>query len=262
MSASGRGCVKTQCYFDFRSLPTITQPEIIECSAFWKAEILRAAPSFVFTQPRSKADIEYFRSPANAASSRQPRRWYPRNSDCLAPGVYFGTDAQSARAPEIFTTSAQRATSSRSCRSNSSGVLPTGSAPCSRRRLRVSGELAALITAAARVLTVSRGVAAGASRPNHSGTSTPSTPASFIVGSSGISSVRLAPATASARRRPDFTCGPTATGLMKDSWTSPASSAAIEGALPLYGTCTMLVPLRSLKSSAARCCVDPAPAEE
>jgi len=38
--------------------------------------------------------------------------------------------------------------------------------------------------------------------------------------------------------------------------------AVSEGELPLYGTCTMLVPVRSLNSSAARCCVDPAPAEE
>ena len=37
----------------------------------------------------------------------------------------------SAFAPETFTTSAQRATSSRSSLENSSGVLPTGSAPCS-----------------------------------------------------------------------------------------------------------------------------------
>src|SRR5205814_9511598 len=44
---------------------------------------------------------------------------------------------------------------------------------------------------------MSRGVPAGARSANQSGTSTPSTPASFIVGTSGMSSVRPAPATAS-----------------------------------------------------------------
>ena len=42
VSAFGRGCVKTQCYFEFGGLPTNTQPELIEYSAFWKADVLRA----------------------------------------------------------------------------------------------------------------------------------------------------------------------------------------------------------------------------
>ncbi len=41
-SAFDRGCVKTQFYFEFGGLPTNTQPEIIEYSAFWKADVLRA----------------------------------------------------------------------------------------------------------------------------------------------------------------------------------------------------------------------------
>ena len=74
--------------------------------------------------------------------------------------------------------------------------------------------------------------------------------------------MRFAPATASARSRPDLTCWWMATVLEKLNCTSPAMSAVSAGALPLYGTWTMLVPVRSLKSSAAMCCVVPAPAEE
>src|SRR5260221_892185 len=172
------------------------------------------------------------------------------------------TPFQSALPPETFTTSIQRATSSRSWRSNSSGEVPTGSAPCSTSLRRRAGSRAARETPFAKMPTPSRGVAAGASRPNHSGTSTPSTPASFIVGTSGRSSVRFAPATASARRRPERTCWRIATVLEKLSWTSPAISAVSAGALPLYGTCTMLVPVRSLKSSPARCWLPARPAHE
>src|SRR5207302_1525590 len=71
------------------------------------------------------------------------------------------TEHQSARAPDTATTSAQRATSARRNLSNSSGALPTGSAPCSTRRCLTSAERAALTTAFASVLTTSRGVAAG-----------------------------------------------------------------------------------------------------
>ena len=52
--------------------------------------------------------------------------------------------------------------------------------------------------------TMSRGVAEGASSANHTGTSTPSTPASFIVGTSGISSDARAPATGERAQAPGF----------------------------------------------------------
>ena len=64
--------------------------------------------------------------------------------------------------------------------------------------------------------TISGGVSFGANTPVHSAAST-STPASFMVGTSGKSSIRFGAATASARTLPAFT--------WRD--TGPASAMAV-----------------------------------
>jgi hypothetical protein len=83
------------------------------------------------------------------------------------------------------------------------------------------------------VLITSRGVAAGASTPYQTTTSTPFTPDSLSVGTSGICAARFVPAFASARSRFDFTCDEIAGMLAKVISTSPPRSAVSEGALPL-----------------------------
>src|SRR5438445_4921651 len=78
MSALGRGCVKTQCYFEFGGLPTNTEPEIIEYSAFWKADVLRAGPVLRFYT----ASVAYRRvsNRSKAVVHQAPKSTRPRAS--------------------------------------------------------------------------------------------------------------------------------------------------------------------------------------
>ena len=57
--------------------------------------------------------------------------------------------------------------------------------------------------------------------------------------------------TASARSLPAFTCGSTAATLANIMSTSPASSAVVAGAPPLYGTWTTFTPAMTLNISPA-----------
>ena len=81
----------------------------------------------------------------------------------------------------------------------------------------------------------SGGVPAGAISPNHVEMSKPGTPASAIVGRSGASFDRCDVVTASARSLPALTCTIAFARLSNMSWVSPASSAWVAGAAPLYG---------------------------
>jgi len=63
--------------------------------------------------------------------------------------------------------------------------------------------------------------------------SNPGRPDSETVGTSGRALERSRPVTAIALRRPDLTCGTSAKMLPKASCTSPATSAAVSGPVPL-----------------------------
>jgi hypothetical protein len=88
----------------------------------------------------------------------------------------------------------------------------------------------------------------------------PGTPASETVGTSGIATERVAPLTAIAFSRPLLIRGAVAGIGPKLICASPASSAVIAGAPPLYGTSvtwilairTNILPVKSL--------VEPGPA--
>ncbi|MNT27101.1 hypothetical protein D3C72_1627170 [compost metagenome] len=82
-----------------------------------------------------------------------------------------------------------------------------------------------------------------------------------MVGTSGSAGERVALVTASARRRPAFTCGSEPGRLSNISCTWLASRSAIAGPLPLYGTCTISTPAIDLNSSPDRWLVVPLPAE-
>ena len=82
-------------------------------------------------------------------------------------------------------------------------------------------------------------------------TSTPSTPASFTVGTSGIRAERLGPATASARSLPDLTCGNAVKRLGNMNCVCPPIVSLTAGAEPLYGAPSITTPALSLNSSAA-----------
>ncbi len=107
----------------------------------------------------------------------------------------------------------------------------------------------------------SLGVAAGANMPNQASTSNPGKPDSFSVGTSGSALEREIEVTAIGRRRPAFTLGTAAEMFSNRIWTSPPSTAAIEGPLPLNGTWSMSMPAASLNISPEICTEVPVPGE-
>src|SRR5258705_11903207 len=105
------------------------------------------------------------------------------------------------------------------------------------------------------------GVLAGASSPYHALASYPGSPDSAMVGISGRPDARFALVTPSARSRRVCTCGMAEGPVGNESDTWPAMRSVIACALPLYGTCTILMPAIDLKSSAARWGGVPLPAD-
>src|ERR1700675_2558142 len=101
-------------------------------------------------------------------------------------------------------TSLQRARSAARIFVNSSDELPMASIPSGLRRAITSGSFAIRINSLSSLVTIVGGVAFGTKMPLHSTAST-SAPASFRVGTSGRSSIRLGAATASARTVPALT---------------------------------------------------------
>src|SRR6185437_8932278 len=159
---------------------------------------------------------------------------------------------QSTFAPDTFTMRAYFTSSAAMKRANASGESGAASAPCAARCSRIDGSERIFVTPAFHFAMTSVGVPAGASRPNHVEMSNPGSPASAIVGRSGASFERAAVVTASARSFPAFTWLTALARLSNISCVSPASSACIAGAAPLYGTCTMSTPASTLNSSPAR----------
>ena len=110
--------------------------------------------------------------------------------------------------------------------------------------------------------TISFGVDAGAITAIQAMFSISGSPASFIVGISGVSALRLAVETASGRSLPALTCGITATAGTQANCTSPCSSARIASGDEAYGMCTAKVSVLALSSSTPSCDRLPTPVEE
>ena len=88
-------------------------------------------------------------------------------------------------APEILTTLAYRSMSRRTKAANSSGLLPTASAPSAANCDWISGDRTTFTTASFKRAMMRCGVFAGANIPNQFSASKPGTPDSLIVGTSG-----------------------------------------------------------------------------
>ena len=102
-----------------------------------------------------------------------------------------------------------------------------GSMYCECMRSRTSGSASTALISRFRRPITSDGVPAGARMAIQATASTSGKPASFRVGTSGISALRVPVDTASAFRRPARTCGITATAGTQLNWTSPCSTAVI-----------------------------------
>src|SRR5205807_2581351 len=108
--------------------------------------------------------------------------------------------------PVDLITSAHTAVSAAISAANSSGVLPSGSAPYCSSRAMNCGSLTARPISAAILFTMSFGVPAGAISPFQVSTLKPGKPDSATLGTSGICGARWAPDTASRRTAPLVAC--------------------------------------------------------
>ena len=104
------------------------------------------------------------------------------------------------------------------------------------------------------------GVRAGANMPYQPPSSTtPSTPASAMVGTSGSAAQRFPPAKAIGRSLPARMCGIESGGVTNIIWMCPPIRSEMAGPAPLYGACATLMPAREVNSSVARCSALPKP---
>ena len=87
---------------------------------------------------------------------------------------------------------------------NSAGVLSTGLKPIASSRSRISGSAPILTISACSFSTIAGGVPAGITKPVSVSASWPGTPASAMVGTSGMVGERLVAVTARPRSLPSL----------------------------------------------------------
>ena len=100
-------------------------------------------------------------------------------------------------------------------------------------RSRMSGSFSTATMSRFSCVTMAGGVRAGTTTPYQVLPSNPTTPDSATVGTSGISLLRCALETASARSRPALMCAREVAGTMKNSCTWPLSKVVSAGPAPL-----------------------------
>jgi hypothetical protein len=142
-----------------------------------------------------------------------------------------------------------------------SGVLPTGSKPSPANLIFTSSLCSASAISRCTLRTISGGVPARTTMPYHDVTSKPGKPLSATVGTSGNWGLRVEPAMASATSLPLFTCCRMVEMPANIICTLPPSKSFTAGAMPLYGTWTVLMPASKLRSSPAKCAPLPSPGE-
>ena len=123
---------------------------------------------------------------------------------------------------------------------NSAGVLPLGIAPCASSRSFIAGVASAFAVSCWTRLTMSIGVPAGASRPNHELASKPfRRPASATVGTPGSACEVCELVTANAFSLPDLMCGMAEGRLSNITSMSPDIRLSSAGLEPWKGKCVM-----------------------
>ncbi len=163
--------------------------------------------------------------------------------------------------PAVFTTRAQRSTSSRITLAKCSGEPGSGSLLCLANCAFTSGLVSTFCSSPLRRAITSRGVPAGACSPDHSAASEPRTPASAIVGTSGSAGERRGEITPRASALPAFTCGIAVEAGVNSSGIWPERRSAMACELPLYGTWARSMPVLILNSSPFMCTKLPTPEE-
>src|SRR6266850_1132901 len=164
--------------------------------------------------------------------------------------------------PAMVASSRQRAASARITRPKASPASGSvTSCPMSITRFLKSADCVTAGTSRVSRSIGSRGVPAGTKTPNSAPSTKSPTPASAIVGTSGICGERAPPVITMA-----FTCAalmrPAAVAMPVTSisiW--PETTSAMPAPPPLYGTCVRTTLKRLAKSSPMRCGLEPMPGE-
>ncbi len=107
--------------------------------------------------------------------------------------------------------------------------------------------------------TISAGVCTGAARPNHEDDTTPGSPASAKVGTSGSKGERVGQAMASALSFPARIFSTVVLTSLMNTSTSPLNNPSTAGPPPRYGTWMRSTPASRLNNSLARWMAPPAP---
>ena len=122
----------------------------------------------------------------------------------------------------------------------------------------ISGRRTAAATSRDSLPTTGFGVPAGASRPTQVPPTT-GTPDSISVGISGATATRFSEAMPSDLILPARTCGSIEAGVSIIMLIWPPIRSCSAGAVPLYGTCTILIPVVDISNSVVRCAAAPMP---
>src|SRR5262245_49809533 len=169
---------------------------------------------------------------------------------------------QSSFTPADTMTLRQRSASCFMKAAISDGLLPTGSADSSASLLPTSGRASASRIASDSAAAIFGEVLGGATTPNQAMDTKPGK-VSAMAGTPASEATRFSLHTASALSLPARACGRETPRLSNIRSTSPASSAASAGAVPLYGICVIFSPPATvLNISVVRWDVAPLPCEE
>ena len=116
----------------------------------------------------------------------------------------------------------------------------------------ISGEASAVFSAAFRRSMTAGGVFAGANNPCQLVACNAASPASRVVGVSGSAEIRSGLATASAFSWPACSSFIVEAGVSNSNCTWPLIRSGTAAAPPLYGTCSLSMPVNRLKRSPIR----------
>jgi hypothetical protein len=134
------------------------------------------------------------------------------------------------------------------------GVKPMVTICC-----RISGSAAMALSLAWSLATISFGVLAGAANISQPAASKPGTPASAIGVISGAAAARAIEDTPSGRILPSLISGSDGGRSTNIAGIWPPRKSVIAGAVPLYGTSMMSMPVMLLSNSVCRCAGEPGP---
>src|SRR6478752_3105233 len=165
---------------------------------------------------------------------RRSRRRRHQTSSCVGlTRAWRPPGGHSACTPAVLITVVHLSRSLARKAANSSGELALASTLSLVRVAPISGDFRLSLIAALSLATIAAGVPAGATTAVNETDVKSGTPASIMVGRSGVCAPRVSLVDASPRTLPACTSGNDAAGFSNENWVSPATTAWVERPPPL-----------------------------